>query len=77
MADIRLKTKLPEPGRWRRRLMIAGLTLVVLMVVLYFVATSNAFIKGVIAPKVGAALNAEISLASAQVSPSIAHLLAQ
>lgn len=69
MAEYKSKSKLPEPGRWRRRLMITALVLAVLMVVFYFVATSNAFIKGVIAPRVGAALNADISLASAQVSP--------
>ena len=69
MAENKSKTKLPEPGRWKRRLMRAGLLFVLLLVVIYFVATSSAFVKKVIVPRAGAALNADISLSSAQVSP--------
>jgi len=69
MTEYKSKTKLPEPGRWRRRLVFTAGVLAVLLVVLYFVATSNPFIQKIIAPRVGAALNADISLASAQVSP--------
>jgi uncharacterized protein involved in outer membrane biogenesis len=69
MAEMRSKSKLPEPGRWSRRLKIAGVAFAVLLLVLYFIVTSGAFVKGVIVPQAGAALNADISVSSAQVSP--------
>jgi AsmA-like protein len=54
---------------WLRKLAIAAGTLVVLLVVLYFVATSAPFFKGVILPRVGKSLNAEITVADASISP--------
>jgi uncharacterized protein involved in outer membrane biogenesis len=69
MADTKIETKVPKRGRWLRRLgWIVGV-LVVLVVALYFVATSSAFVKGVIVPRVGHAMNADISVGDAQVSP--------
>jgi len=69
MAEFKSKSKLPEPGRWGRRLGISIAVLVALLLVLYFVGTSSAFVKKVIVPQAGKALNADISLSSAQVSP--------
>lgn len=43
--------------------------LAVLLVVAYFVVTSNAFVKGVVLPRVGAALNADLSAGDVQFSP--------
>ncbi|HKS36916.1 MAG TPA: AsmA family protein, partial [Verrucomicrobiae bacterium] len=54
---------------WLRKLAIAAGSFVVLLVVLYFVATSSAFFKGVILPRVSKSLNAEITVADASISP--------
>jgi uncharacterized protein involved in outer membrane biogenesis len=43
--------------------------LVVLLVVVYFVATSGAFFKGVILPRVSKAINAEVTVSDAAISP--------
>ena len=43
--------------------------LVLLVVVVYFVATSSAFFKGVILPKVSKAMNAQVTVSDASVSP--------
>ena len=50
--------------RWGRRLGIAAVILVVLLVAVYFVATSAFFLKSVILPKVGKSMNARNSLSS-------------
>ena len=72
MTDI--KTKSSKGGRWLRKLTwIAGI-LVVLLIVVCFVATSSAFLKGVILPKVSKALGAEVTVAEAQLSP-FSHVL--
>ena len=42
---------------------------VVLAVVAYFVATSSAFFKAVVLPKVSAALHADVSVSDASISP--------
>src|SRR6185503_19567323 len=69
MADIKNETKAPKRRRWVRWMggIIGGL--VVLLIALYFVATSSSFVKGVIVPRVGKAMNADISVGDAQVSP--------
>jgi uncharacterized protein involved in outer membrane biogenesis len=69
MAENRSKARLPEPGRWKRRFLLTCVVCAVLLLVLYFVATSSGFVKSVIIPRAGAALNADISVSSAQVSP--------
>ncbi len=43
--------------------------LVVLLVVTYFVVTSSAFLTGVILPRAGKAMNAQITVSSASISP--------
>jgi uncharacterized protein involved in outer membrane biogenesis len=43
--------------------------LIVLLVVVYFVATSGAFFKGVILPRVGKAMNAQVTVSDASISP--------
>ena len=40
-----------------------------LLVVVYFVATSGAFFKGVILPRVSKAMNAEVTVSDASISP--------
>jgi uncharacterized protein involved in outer membrane biogenesis len=59
----------PKPRRWLRRLGLGIGGLLALLVVLYFVVTSGAFFKGVILPKVGAALNAQVTVSDASISP--------
>ena len=54
---------------WRRRLLTLCGGLVVLLFVLYFVATSAAFLKSVILPRVSKAMNAEITVGDASLSP--------
>src|SRR5437667_12625517 len=65
-------TSAPTPvkrRRWIRKLTVVGAGLLVLLVVFYFVATSSAFFKGVILPRVGKALNAEVTVGDASLSP--------
>src|SRR5947207_1336489 len=54
---------------WRRKLLTIFGGLVVLTIILYFVATSAPFFKGVILPRVGKALNAEVTVGDASLSP--------
>ena len=59
----------PKRGSWLRKLGIVLGVLVVLLVVAYFVLTSGAFFKGVILPKVGAAMNSDVTAGDASISP--------
>ncbi len=62
----------PAPRKRRRWLRVIGWilgVLIVLLVVAYFVGTSSAFFKGVILPKVSAALNAKVTVSDASISP--------
>src|SRR5258708_5934092 len=74
MAEILFKNDPPpksssKRGGWLRKLgWLAGI-LIVLLIVIYFVATSPAFLKGVILPKVSKILGAEVTVADAQISP--------
>src|SRR5437016_2284877 len=54
---------------WRRKLLTIAGGLVVLLFILYFVATSAAFLKSVILPRVSKAMNAEITVGDASLSP--------
>lgn len=54
---------------WGRRLAIFLGVLVVLLIVAYFVGTSSAFVKAVILPRAGKALNAKITAGEISVSP--------
>ena len=59
-----------RPGaRWGRRIGIVFAVLILLLVVLYFIATSAAFLKGVILPRAGKSLNAQITVDDASISP--------
>ena len=60
----------PSQGsRWIRKLgMILGLGLA-LLVIIYFVATSTAFLKAVILPRAGQSLHADITVQDASISP--------
>ena len=67
------QTTPPVPAPKRRRwLRIVGLVFIILFVLLiaaYFIGTSSAFFKGVILPKVSAALNAKVTVSDASISP--------
>jgi len=54
---------------WRRRLLTLLGGLLVLLFILYFVATSAFFLKSFILPRVSKALNAEITVGDASLSP--------
>ncbi len=74
MAEIIFKNDRPkrEPskrGGWLRKLVWLAGILLVLLVVVYFVATSSAFLKGVILPKVSKSLGADVTVADAKISP--------
>ena len=61
---------MPKKRRsWLRLLLGVIAVLAVLLVVVYFVATSSAFLKGVILPRVGKAMNANITVGDASISP--------
>src|ERR1019366_2618989 len=62
----------PAPKKrhgWLRAIAWAFGILVALLVVMYFVATSGAFFKGVILPRVGKAMNAQVTVSDASISP--------
>src|SRR5438034_822621 len=70
MADSPTSPSQPVKRRsWTRKLLIIGASFLVLLVVFYLVATSAAFLKSVILPRVGKALNAEITVDDASLSP--------
>ena len=56
-------------GGWAKKLLLLFGGLLLLLGLVYVVATSSAFLKAVILPRVGAALNAEITVESASISP--------
>lgn len=70
MADATVSSPPPRRPRWWLRAIawVVGV-LVVLVIVAYFVATSSAFFKGVILPKVSQALNATVTVSDASISP--------
>ena len=69
MNDIKDKSSQPRRRSIGRILIIIASVLLVLVIAIYFVATSGAFFKGVILPRVGAALNADVTVADAAISP--------
>lgn len=69
MNDTLDKSSQPRRRSLGRTLILIAGALLVLVVVLYFVGTSGAFFKGVILPRVGAALNADVTVADAAISP--------
>src|SRR5256885_11987058 len=70
MANLTPEYSRPAKGRsWKRRLAQFSAGLLLLLVLLYFVATSAAFLKRIILPRVGKALNAEVTVGDASISP--------
>ena len=72
MSETNVKSELPaapRKARWVKWLGITAASALVLVVVVYFVATSAAFFKGVILPKAGKSMNATITVSDASISP--------
>ena len=70
MTDTIVSTPAPRKRRgWLRAIAWVFGILIVLLVVAYFVATSGAFFKGVILPRVGKAMNAQVTVSDASISP--------
>jgi len=59
----------PKKRRFLRVLVWSAGVLIILIVAVYFVATSSAFLKGVILPRVSKELNAEVSVSDASIHP--------
>lgn len=58
-----------QRASWGKRIGIGLGVFVLLLVLLYFVGTSSTFIKAVILPRVGAAMNAKVTAGDISVSP--------
>ncbi|MGV3775026.1 MAG: AsmA family protein [Verrucomicrobiales bacterium] len=58
-----------KKGSVGKKIGIAFVVLFALLLVVYFVATSSAFFKAVILPKVSASLNADVQVEDASISP--------
>ncbi len=68
MTDTTVKSQPPKRG-WLRWLVRIGGLLIILIIAAYFVATSSAFIKGIILPRVSASLHADITAGDVSVHP--------
>ena len=63
-------TRSPAPKRsWLKKLLFIFGALAVLLVIVWFVVTSDAFFKGTILPRVGKAMNATLTADAASISP--------
>ena len=70
MADTTTTPPAPRQRRgWLRLIAWIFGILVLLIIIAYFVGTSSAFLKAVILPKVGAALNAQVTVSDAAIHP--------
>lgn len=69
MSEKNLQTPAPKRGGWLKKLVWGAGGFVLLLVIAYFVITSGGFVRSVILPKVGAALNADLTAASVELSP--------
>ena len=70
MTDTTVGTPAPRKRRgWLRAIAWVFGILIVLLVAVYLVATSGAFFKGVILPRVSKAMNAEVTVSDASISP--------
>jgi uncharacterized protein involved in outer membrane biogenesis len=70
MADQTITPPAPrKKPRWLRGLAWVLGILIVLLVLVYFVGTSSAFLKGVVLPRVSKSVNATITVSDADVSP--------
>ena len=55
--------------RWLRFFAALAVLVIILIVVVYFVVTSPAFIKSVVLPRVGAAMNADVTVSDMSFNP--------
>jgi len=70
MTDTTVRTPAQKKQHgWLRAIAWVFGFLIMLLVVVYFVATSEALLKGMILPRVGKAINAQITLSDASISP--------
>src|SRR5690348_12553473 len=69
MADTKSPSNPPRKRHWLRTIGIIFGILIVLLVAAYFIVTSSAFIKSVLVPRIGKAMNADISVSDATVHP--------
>ncbi len=69
MADANAVPASPKRHRWLRVLGWVVGVLIVLLVIFYFVATSSAFFKGVILPRVSRSMNAKVTVTDASIHP--------
>ena len=70
MANATSVTPAPSKRRgWLRALAWVFGIIIVVLVVVYFVATSSGFLTGVILPRVSKAMNAQITVSDASISP--------
>src|SRR6185436_8850734 len=69
MSEATPGLKMAKRSSWGRKLAFVFGGLVLLLIIFYFVATSAAFLKGVILPRVSKAANVEITVADASISP--------
>src|ERR1041385_2237782 len=70
MAEITATTPAPRKRRsWLRIIGLVFAIFIALLVVVYFVGTSSAFVKGVILPKVSKSLNANVTVSDASINP--------
>src|SRR2546426_9434932 len=60
---------LKRPRRWPRTLMWFGIGFLILLIILYLVATSAVFLKSVILPRVGKSMNATITVSDVSICP--------
>ena len=74
MADTTVKTSPPPPPPRKRHGFLRFVAwflciFIILLVGIYFLATSSAFVKGVIVPRAGKAMNSDITVSDAKISP--------
>ncbi|MBI2927087.1 MAG: DUF748 domain-containing protein [Verrucomicrobia bacterium] len=68
----------PSAGaKWLRRLLVAAGVAAVTLVIAYFTVTSTAFLKAVVLPKVGQAIQGEVTVSDATISPFSQVILRQ
>ena len=68
MSIVKLKSDQPKRTSWLKKLLWVAIIGVVLLAIVFFVATSTAFIKGVIVPQAGKALDSDITVGDVKLS---------
>src|SRR6516164_4320076 len=70
MAEITVASPAPRKGRgWLRVVAWIFIILIIVVVAIYFVGTSSAFLKGVILPRVSKSMNADVTVSDASIHP--------